>query len=310
MSAAIETSSLTKRYGETLAVDGLSLTVDEGEVYGLVGPNGAGKSTTIDIIMDYTRPTSGTAQVLGADAHADAIEVHRNVGILPDRFGLYDRLSGRRHVQYIIESKSVAEDPDRLLERVGLADAADQDAGGYSKGMQQRLALAMALVGDPSVLILDEPFNGLDPNGVRLVRQIVREEAASGNAVFFSSHVLGQVEALCDRIGLLSNGELIAEGTIGELREGADAAYQFFIRTKDDTAALSESVRQVEGVSSVIQEGDILRVSCLDSDLENTIRDRIKQSGGVVRECDGSRTSLEDVFVAYTGGERQEKVPA
>lgn len=218
---AIETDNLLKRYNGTTAVDNLDLSVRSDEIYGFLGPNGAGKSTTIGMLMDYIRPTAGTARVLGRDPQSEVVAVHHRIGVLPDRFSVYDDLTGRRHLEFIIETKRADDDPASVLERVGLAEAVDKRAGTYSQGMQQRLALAMALVGDPELLVLDEPFTGLDPHGVRTVREIVHAENQRGAAVFFSSHVLGQVELVCDRVGILHNGQLIAKGTLDELRAEA-----------------------------------------------------------------------------------------
>jgi len=216
---AIEADAVTKAYGDVRAVDSLDLTVERGETYGFLGPNGAGKSTTIGLVLDYLRPTSGTVRVLGKDPRRDVVEIHDRVGVLPDRFGLYEDRSARQHVAFVAETKRVDDDPEDLLARVGLGDAVDDDAGDFSSGMEQRLALAMALVGDPELLILDEPFSGLDPHGVRRVREIVHQENERGATVFFSSHVLGQVELVCDRIGVLHEGELVAEGTLDDLRD-------------------------------------------------------------------------------------------
>jgi len=215
---AIEASAVTKEYGDVRAVDSLDLTVKRGETYGFLGPNGAGKSTTIGLLLDYLRPTSGTVRVLGHDPRRDVVKVHGRVGVLPDRFSLYDDRSARQHVVFVAETKGVDDDPAALLERVGLGDAVDDDAGDFSSGMEQRLALAMALVGDPELLILDEPFGGLDPHGVQRVREIVHEETRRDATVFFSSHVLGQVELVCDRVGILHEGQLVAEGTLDELQ--------------------------------------------------------------------------------------------
>lgn len=215
---AIEVTAVTKEYGEVQAVDSLNLLVERGETYGFLGPNGAGKSTTIGLLLDYLRPTSGTVRVLGNDPRRDVVSVHDQVGVLPDRFSLYEDRSARQHVAFVAETKRVDDDPAVLLERVGLGDAVDDDAGNFSSGMEQRLALAMALVGAPELLILDEPFSGLDPHGVRRVRELVHEETQRGATVFFSSHVLGQVELVCDRIGVLHEGQLVAEGTLDELR--------------------------------------------------------------------------------------------
>ncbi|MFW5919808.1 MAG: ABC transporter ATP-binding protein, partial [Halanaeroarchaeum sp.] len=187
---AIDLGGVTKRYGDVLALDDLDLTIDEGEIFGFLGPNGAGKSTTINILLDFVRPTTGSVEVLGMDARQHSQEIRARTGVLPEGFQVYGRLTGRQHLQFAIESKRVDQDPDAILQRVDLLDAADRKAGGYSKGMKQRLTLAMALVGDPELLILDEPTTGLDPRGAREVREIVRQERDRGATVFFSSHIL------------------------------------------------------------------------------------------------------------------------
>jgi len=217
----IETEGLTKRFGQdVLAVNSLDLTVEAGEVFGFLGENGAGKSTTIDMLLDYVRPTSGTAHVLGYDAQEETKEIHQRIGILPDGYGLYDRLSGRKHVEVMRDSKDATDDPAEILDLVGLdPEDADRAVGGYSKGMAQRLVLGMALVGDPDLLILDEPSTGLDPAGARQMRDIVREEANRGATVFFSSHVLHEVERLCDRVGLVKDGRLVLVDTVRALAD-------------------------------------------------------------------------------------------
>jgi ABC-2 type transport system ATP-binding protein len=215
---AIRTEGLTKRYGSTAAVEDLDLSVESDEIYGFLGPNGAGKSTTIGILMDYIRPSSGRVRVLDRDPQTDVVDVHDRLGILPDRYSLYDDLTARQHLTFGIDTKRTDDSPETLLSRVGLDDAIDQSVATFSQGMEQRLALAMALVGEPELLVLDEPFTGLDPHGVRTVREIVHTENDRGAAVFFSSHVLGQVELVCDRIGILHEGRLVAEGSIDDLR--------------------------------------------------------------------------------------------
>ena len=216
---AIELRGVRKEFGDVTAVRDLDLTVQEGEVYGFLGPNGAGKSTTIDMLLDLVRPTAGTVRVLGRDATTDGVAIRQRTGVLPDGFSVYDRLSGREHVEFAVRSKEADDDPDALLERVGLLGDADRKAGGYSKGMRQRLALAMALVDDPDLLVLDEPSSGLDPAGAKEMREIVQREADRGATVFFSSHILEQVDAVCDRVGILRDGELVAEDSVEGLRE-------------------------------------------------------------------------------------------
>ena len=219
---AIETNGLTKQYGDMRVVDSLDLTVNTGETYGFLGPNGAGKSTTIGLLLDCLRPTAGSARVLGRDPRDNVVAIHQRLGVLPDRFGLYEGRSARQHIAFVAETKGRDDDPERLLSRVGLGDAIETPVGEYSRGMQQRLALAMALVGEPELLVLDGPFTGLDPHGVRQVREIVHEENERSATVFFLSHVLGQVELVCDRVGVLHDGRLVAEGTLDELRDRAD----------------------------------------------------------------------------------------
>ncbi|WP_136602979.1 ABC transporter ATP-binding protein [Salinigranum halophilum] len=242
---AVRAERLTKRYGQTAVVDALDLVVDRGEVFGLLGPNGAGKSTTIGLLLDYVRPTSGRVRVFGRDPRADVVAVHDRLGVLPDRYGLYPGLTATQHLAFVIDTKGADDDPASVLSRVGLGDARSQPVETFSQGMEQRLALAMALVGSPDLLVLDEPFTGLDPHGVRTVREIVHEEHDRGATVFFSSHVLGQVELVCDRVGVLHEGRLVASGSVDALREtadvGPDATMEsiFVSLTDGDASALS-----------------------------------------------------------------------
>jgi ABC-2 type transport system ATP-binding protein len=304
---AIRTRGLTKRYdggwfgADVTAVEDVDLVVEEGEVYGFLGPNGAGKSTTIDMLLDCARPTAGTAEILGHDAQAESEAVSERVGVLPEGYGLYDRLTGRRNLEFAIEWQDPADDPDALLSRVGLdPDDASRPVGDYSTGMTQRLALAMALVGDPDLLILDEPSSGLDPNGVRRLREIVRAEADAGTTVFFSSHVLGQVEAVCDRVGILDDGELVAVDTIDGLRETVGASSTLELTLAEPTPA---DVVTDEGVSAVETRGTRLRVTCEDSRAKARVVADVLEDGYDVVDVGSESASLEDLFAAYTDGD-------
>ena len=296
---AIELSGVTKRFGDVTALRDLDLTVQEGEIYGFLGPNGAGKSTTIDILLDFVRPTSGNASVLGMDAQADSLEIRQRTGVLPDGFHVYDRLTARQHLAFAIESKNTSDDPDELLERVGIPEAADRKAGEFSKGMAQRLALAIALVGDPDLLILDEPSTGLDPNGAREMRDIITEEAERGATVFFSSHILEQVEAVCDRVGILKNGELVAQDTIRGLREAAGDGAGLSVTVSEVTPAVLDAVRDVPGVSEVNANGDTLSVRA-DRSAKTDILDAVENAGADVQDFSTREASLDDIFAAYT----------
>ena len=306
--AAIELSGVTKRYGDVTALHDLDLQVQSGEIYGFLGPNGAGKSTTIDILLDFVRPTSGTATVLGHDAHDESLAIRQRIGVLPEGFHVYERLTARQHLEFAIESKDADDDVDELLERVGIPEAADRKAGGFSKGMQQRLALAIALVGEPDLLILDEPSTGLDPNGAREMRQIINEEADRGATVFFSSHILEQVEAVCDRVGILQQGELVAQDTIRGLREAAGTGSTLTVTVEELTPDVVEAVEDVPGVTSVDTDRDVLTVSAEDAS-KTDILDAIEATGGEVVDFATREASLDDVFAAYTN-DRDEEVSA
>jgi ABC-2 type transport system ATP-binding protein len=308
---AIETHGLTKRYGTgadaVLAVDDLDLAVREGEVFGFLGPNGAGKSTTIDLLLDYVRPTAGSASVLEMDAQDDAEALRHRIGVLPEGLGLYDRLTGRRHLELAVDWLDADDDPDAVRDRVGLdpADAARR-VGGYSKGMQQRLALGMALVNDPDLLILDEPSSGLDPHGIRRMRKLVRAEADRGTTVFFSSHVLGQVEAVCDRVGILAGGELVAVDTVEGLRRTVGARSELGLRLHNGGSEAAEGGRPdldtIDGVESTTRSDGVLRVAVSDPRAKARVVTELTTAGVEVLDVDSDEASLEDVFRAYTAG--------
>ena len=298
----IELSNASKRFGDVTALDGVDLVIEEGEIFGFLGPNGAGKSTTIDMLLDFVRPTEGTVRVFGMDPRSEGSAVRQRVGVLPDGYHVYDRLTGRQHVQFAIDSKGADDDPDALLKRVGIADAADRKAGGYSKGMRQRLVLAVALVGEPDLLILDEPSTGLDPAGAREMRTIIREEQARGATVFFSSHVLEQVEAVADRVGILRAGELVAVDTIDGLREAVGGDTVLTVEADAIPTEAIDAVEALPGVTGVIaHEGEVV-VDCA-AEAKWSIMRTLEDFGVDVRDFRTAESSLEDLFVAYTAGD-------
>jgi ABC-2 type transport system ATP-binding protein len=296
---AIELAGVTKRFGDVVALRDLDLAVEDGEVFGFLGPNGAGKSTTINVLLDFARPTEGRAEVLGMDAQRRSQEVRRRTGVLPEGFRTYERLTGRQHIEFSIDSKKANDDPMDVLERVGIPEAADRKVGGYSKGMTQRLALGMAITGEPELLILDEPSTGLDPNGAREMRELVREERDRGATIFFSSHILEQVEAVCDRVGILREGELVAEDSVSGLREAAGTAQTLEVTVSEADEELLASVQSVEGVSDVTARGNRLSVTC-DPNAKTRVLERIESEGVAVEDFSTEEASLEELFVSYT----------
>ncbi|MBV0924001.1 ABC transporter ATP-binding protein [Halomicroarcula limicola] len=221
---AIAIENLTKRYGDAVAVTDLDLTVDSGEVFGFLGPNGAGKTSTIRILTTLTEPTSGSARVAGHSV-TDRASVVEHIGVLPEEPPLYEELTGREQLEYIAGLRGY-EDWDRvesLLERFDLADDADRRVGTYSKGMKQKVGLVQALLHEPEVLFLDEPTSGLDPRAARTVRDTISEVAAADTTVFLSTHILPVVEELADTVGVLYDGDLVAEGTPADLTADVEA---------------------------------------------------------------------------------------
>ncbi|ELZ43192.1 ABC transporter [Halorubrum coriense DSM 10284] len=294
---AIDANSLTKRFGEVKAVDGLDLTVESGEIFGFLGPNGAGKSTAINMLLDFVSPTAGTASMLGLDVASERKQLHSRIGVVPENYGLYERLSGRRHVELAVEFKNATDDPDDLLERVGLSqEDASRPAGEYSTGMGQRLALAVALVGSPELLILDEPTSGLDPNGARELRELIQAENERGATVFFSSHILEQVEAVADRVGIIDDGRFVATDSIEQLRENLDAGARVTLRVgREPEGELGDlpNVRDIEVADGTVHG------TCLEPDAKLTLIDRVREMT-TVTDVRIEESSLEDMFASYT----------
>lgn len=301
---AIDLTNVTKTYGRVTAVENLDLTVKQGEIYGFLGPNGAGKSTTISVLLDFVRPTNGEVQVLGYDVQREILQIRQRIGVLPEGFSVYDRLTGRQHLEFAIESKNGDDDPDQLAEHVGIPDALDRKAGGYSKGMAQRLVMGMALVGEPDLLILDEPSTGLDPVGAREIRQIIQEENDRGATVFFSSHILGQIEPICDRVGILQEGKLVAEDSIEELQRATGSEETLVVTLDSVPNDTTEVVSEVSGVSSVSVDGTTVRASCI-SGSETAVLQALEEAGANVENFTTEDASLEDLFIQYTTDEGQ-----
>lgn len=302
--AVIELNGLSKQYGPLQAVDDLDLVIDQGEIFGFLGPNGAGKSTTINMMLDFIKPTAGSARLFGLNCQTNGKEIRQRIGVLPEGYDVYSRLTGRHHLEFVIESKDADDDPEELLERVGIPDAIDRKAGNYSKGMAQRLTLAMALVGEPDLLILDEPTTGLDPNGAREVREIIREEHDRGATVFFSSHILGQVEAVCNRVGILREGTLVADDSIEALRDNVSGGETLVVEGSGLSAEVLDRVEGMDGVTEVInrQPGRVIAVQ-VDSDLNKTeVLAEIENAGGTVSDFSTEEADLDALFAAYTTG--------
>lgn len=302
--AVIEIQGLRKEYrrlrgGRTLAVDRLDLEVPGGGVFGFLGPNGSGKTTTIRCLLGLVHPTAGTSRLLGADSQSstELARVIRGVGSIVETPTMFPSFSGRTNLRllaglYGIGRKVV----DDALERVGLAARAGHRVRTYSLGMKQRLGIAAALLKDPEVLILDEPANGLDPAGMKEVRELLRQLGGEGRTVFLSSHILSEVQQGCDRVAILARGRLIAAGPVGEVLHRGRAA-RLLVRLDEPSAgarALGEA-----GIEATV-DGDLLRVALGPLDGARVTRE-LAARGLYLSELRTDEASLEDVFLQLTG---------
>lgn len=289
---AIVLTKATKRYRSIVALAGVSLSIENGQVFGLVGPNGAGKSTLIDLLVGFRHPTAGQIKVLGLDPVSNPRSVKSRVGILPDGFTVNPRWTGRRHLQFATESTDSGTKPTALGERVGIASSLDQGTNEYSKGMCQRLGLAMALVGEPDLLILDEPSTGLDPGGMERVRSIIETERDRGATVLFSSHRLRQVESVADHVGVLVDGEIVDRAPVEEIRLDDETLVQASV---DGLHSSLETIREMDGVKDVRRSGRNVEVLCIQ-DSTTDVLSELDRCATTVEAVDVSRRSLEDYY--------------
>ncbi|WP_338697418.1 ABC transporter ATP-binding protein [Streptomyces sp. Q6] len=305
MAPAIETRDLTKRYrGGRPAVDRLSLTVPEGAVFGFLGPNGSGKTTTIRMLMGLIEPTAGTAQVLGRPMPRGARTVLPHVGALIEGPALYGFLSGRDNLVRVDSADPTADPRTRrarvgaALDRVGLTAAAAKKAKAYSLGMKQRLGLAAALLQPRRLLVLDEPTNGLDPQGMREIRTLVRELATDGTTVFLSSHLLDEIEQVCTHVAVMAQGRLITQGPVAELAAGARGK---LVVTTPDPADAARVLKE-HGITITETSDDAVVAEPPPPGTELADLNTALVTAGVrVRGFGVERASLEDAFVALTG---------
>jgi ABC-type multidrug transport system ATPase subunit len=294
MEHVIETAGLTKRYGDDLvAVDALELQVRRGEVYGFLGPNGAGKTTTLRMLLGLVRPTAGRAAVLGAPPGSPAGLAR--LGAMVEAPGFYPYLSGADNLRVLAGHAGVAPARvDAVLAQAGLSDRAGDRTATYSMGMKQRLGVAAALLKDPELLILDEPTNGLDPAGMAEMRAFIRELAGEGRTVLLSSHLMGEIEQVSDRVGVIRAGRLVAEGTVEELR--GTAGLRVRAEPLADAARLLAALPGVEDVTTVDGHLDV----AADTGRAAAINRELVTAGIAVSEIYGRRASLEDVFLELT----------
>ncbi len=304
----IETRELSKRFGNRTAVEGLTLQVEEGEVLGFLGPNGAGKTTTIRMLAGIIAPTSGYAVVAGIDPSQEPERLHELIGLLPEVPGFYDRLSARRNLEYFAgfyPNIDVNARVEEYLNLMGLWERRDDKVGTFSKGMEQRLALARALLHEPRVLFLDEPTAGLDPEVARQVRQLISNLEEEGRTIFLSTHNLAEAEELCDRIAVVRT-RLVALDTPENLRRRLFRR-QVLIKLEGVDGPLLGAVRELQFVQRMERDGSRLVVELSDPERNRPeLVRQIVEAGGRVLEVTEKRHSLEEVYLSLVQEEGQD----
>jgi ABC-2 type transport system ATP-binding protein len=298
--SAIAVNGLSKRFGDVLAVDDLGFEVEEGTVVGFLGPNGAGKTTTLRMLLGLVAPTAGTATVAGR-AYRDLPDPTRVVGAVLEASGFHPGRTARNHLRVLATAAGLpAARADEVLGQVGLAGAAGRRVGGFSLGMRQRLGLAAALLGDPQVLLLDEPANGLDPEGIHWLRGLIRQLAGEGRTVLVSSHVLAEVAQTVDQVVIIARGRLVAQSTLADLTAGTAAA----VRVRTPQAQVLRDRLATAGATVELDGPDRLLATGVTTE---QVGRAAAAAGVVLHEMRFERSNLEEVFLELThqGGDRR-----
>jgi len=299
----VEIRGLVKRYGELTAVDDVDLTVNAGDVYGYLGPNGAGKTTCLRMMLGLIRPTAGSVRLFGRDP-MESVRALQGVAGFVEAPTFYPYLSGRRNLELLaaFDGDGAAARIDQSLETVELSDRAADRVSGYSHGMRQRLGIAAALVRAPRLLLLDEPTTGLDPGGMRDMRLLIRRLAGEGITIVLSSHLLAEVEDICNRVAIVRSGSIVYEGEIADLKRSAGSTYR--LSTTDDDRAVAVC-RAQPGIGDVRGEHQRIYFSA-DESAVATLSQALVEAGALIRALAPQTVTLEDLFFSLTEGEAGE----
>ena len=300
----LETKNLTKQYGDFVAVDNLNLSIKKGEVFGLLGPNGAGKTTTILMLLGLTEPTKGQVRVLGFDPARQPLSVKARVGYMPDQVGFYDELTARENLIYIAKLNGIPRDQIRnrveaAIERVHLTSVIDKRAGTFSRGMRQRLGLADVLIKNPQLIIMDEPTQGLDPELAHEFLNLIQSLKEEGTTILLSSHLLHQVQVICDRVGLFSKGCLVLQGTVPELaRKVLGGAYRVQIQADGSAAKLRKALEDLREVNKVKLANGGFEIEA-QRDIRADAADAVIKAGGRLQGLNVESQNLDDIYTRY-----------
>jgi ABC-2 type transport system ATP-binding protein len=306
MSAVVETKALTKRYREKLAVNSLSLTVEEGEIFGFLGPNGAGKTTTILMLLGLTEPTSGDVSVCGFNPTHQSLEVKKRVGYLPENPGFYDDLSARENLLYMARLNRIPEDEARrrtaqVFDHVELTDDSRRLVREYSRGMKQRLGIAEVLVKQPTAIILDEPTLGIDPDGAIRILELIKNLNREHNlTVLLSSHQLQQVQQICNRVGIIVKGKLIVQGEMDQLGKSIlkGRHWNFLLEVSGNADGLEPQLRDIRGVDEIEKRSHGWFLRCTQ-DVRSDVVNVVTRKGLHLLQLRSEDPTLEEIYLKY-----------
>jgi len=300
----IKTKNLTKEFTTTVAVKDLELTVEKGQIYGFLGPNGAGKTTTIMMILGLEKPSSGTIEVFGRMLEKDYFPIKRKIGVVSENQYLYEDMTAWEYLNFfgrLYEVEDREKKVKEFLERVKLYHRRNERLAGYSHGMRQKISISRALLHDPELIILDEPQNGLDPYGIREVRDIIKEENLKGKTILISSHILSEIENTCNRVAILNKGKLVAEGPMDIVKMKAEENATLVLEFENLTDKLKQAIALEPYVKNCIGEGDKLILTVdRKEDYRAKIARLISEQGGLLVGMQTKIVSLEEAFMKIT----------
>jgi len=300
----IRTQNLTKKYNEFKAVDNLSLEVKEGEIYGFLGPNGAGKTTTILMLLGILKPTQGEVYLFGQNITKDFLSIKKKMGVVSEKQYLYKEMTAGEYLNFFADLygvKNRKKKIDQLLEAVNLLEVRNRKLGAFSRGMQQKLGFARALLHDPQLLLLDEPVSGLDPTGIKQIRDLIEQENKKGRTIFISSHLLSEVERLCGKVGIINKGRLLAEDTMDNLRKRLTDVVELEIELTEAKKEIIDTLAAFDFIKGLKREENLLTIKVkADTDYRAQISEAISQQGGVVLGIKKKEMSLEEAFITIT----------
>lgn len=304
MDCIVETRGLTKKYGNVYAVKDLNLEIERGETFGFLGPNGAGKTTTIAMLTGILRPTKGTVYLFGEEFDSSYFNLKRRVGVVPEYPSVYTSMSAYEYLSFFADLYRIKNKRgriDELLKRLDLYEHKDRLLKNFSKGMRQKINISRALINDPEIIFLDEPIQGLDPAGVKEVRDLILDQKEKGKTIFISSHILSEIERICDVIGIINEGNLIIKGNMEELKRMVSSGVELEIELERITEGIINSIKQLDFIYDIRIEENTLKIKISEKKgCRGDISNCIFNEGGIILGMKENKVDLERIFIEVT----------